>query len=213
MRFFWYSVAYPANVFSNAVELIVAIIALLKGEIVLVQTFLVGSTISNLLLILGMCFLFGGQQYFNDTAVQTSMSLLALAATSVTIPTVFGRSNTHPARNAALSRGTAVVLLVVYSGYLYFQLRARPIKFNKESKKAAIHPCKAGARVGVGCALPEDEDELVSVDTQIGIPSETFDEPHLHIAVAWATLAGAAGVMGMCAGMYPISLPTSSHLA
>ena len=44
----------------NAVELIVSILALVDGQIVIVQTSLIGSMLSNLLLVMGMCFFFGG---------------------------------------------------------------------------------------------------------------------------------------------------------
>jgi Ca2+:H+ antiporter len=47
----------------NAVELIVAIIALVKCELHIVQSSLVGSILSNLLLVLGMCFFAGGTRF------------------------------------------------------------------------------------------------------------------------------------------------------
>lgn len=57
------------------------------------KTSLIGSMLSNLLLVLGMCFFFGGvnrlEQYFNVTVAQTASSLLALAVGSLIIPTVF----------------------------------------------------------------------------------------------------------------------------
>ncbi|EAQ85147.1 hypothetical protein CHGG_09161 [Chaetomium globosum CBS 148.51] len=46
--------------FGNAVELIVSIVALRAGEIEVVQSSMIGSILSNLLLVLGMCFLLGG---------------------------------------------------------------------------------------------------------------------------------------------------------
>jgi len=55
----------------NAVELIISIIALIQGKITIVQASLLGSMLSNLLLVLGMCFFFGGlkhkEQEFNTT--------------------------------------------------------------------------------------------------------------------------------------------------
>lgn len=79
--------------FGNAVELIVAIIALNKDEVTIVQTSLVGSILSNLLLVMGMCFFFGGvnriEQKFNEVVAQTAASLLALAVASLIIPTAF----------------------------------------------------------------------------------------------------------------------------
>lgn len=78
---------------SNAVELIVSVQALLKGEIVIVKTSLIGSMLSNLLLVMGMAFFLGGvnrvEQFFNVTVAQTAASLLALSIGSLIVPTVF----------------------------------------------------------------------------------------------------------------------------
>ena len=78
---------------SNAVELIVSIIALAKNEVDIVQESLIGSMLSNLLLVMGMCFFFGGltriRQHFNQTVAQTASSLLALAVGSLIIPAAF----------------------------------------------------------------------------------------------------------------------------
>lgn len=78
---------------SNAVELIVSILALVKKEVLIVQTSLIGSILSNLLLVMGMCFFFGGlrrnEQHFNVVVAQTASSLLALAVGSLLIPTAF----------------------------------------------------------------------------------------------------------------------------
>ena len=79
--------------FGNAVELIVAIIALVGRDVTIVQTSLVGSMLSNLLLVMGMCFFFGGMnrisQNFNEVVAKTAASLLALAVASLIIPTAF----------------------------------------------------------------------------------------------------------------------------
>lgn len=67
----------------NAVELIVAIIALFQCELTIVQTSLIGSVLSNILLVLGMCFAAGGLRYkeqtFGVTAAQLNSSLLVMA--------------------------------------------------------------------------------------------------------------------------------------
>lgn len=77
----------------NAVELIVAILALVDDQVVIVQTSLIGSMLSNLLLVMGMCFFFGGlnriEQRFNEVVAQTAASLLSLAVGSLIIPTAF----------------------------------------------------------------------------------------------------------------------------
>lgn len=79
--------------FGNAVELIVSIIALAKDQILIVQTSLIGSILSNTLLVMGMSFFVGGinrlEQSFNVTVAQTASSLLFLAVSSLIILPAF----------------------------------------------------------------------------------------------------------------------------
>lgn len=212
------------TIHSNAVELIVAIIALTKNEITVVQTSLIGSILSNLLLVLGMCFFFGGlrrsEQYFNETVAQTAASLLALAVGSVIIPTCFAMfTKPDPSKDptttlAAISRGTSIILLVVYAGYLFFQLKTHALAFNEKSQKVPMRPRKkavpsgaiskvvaqaGGVGAGPGRAALDNrssEDELIDQNPE---EEEELEEPQLHIAVAWATLAGATAIIGLCA--------------
>ena len=107
-------------------------IALVKNEIRIVQASLVGSILANLLLILGMSFFLGGlrfrEQIYNSTVTQMSACLLSLSVTSLLLPTAFHASfsNTETANHKVLrvSRGTSIVLLLVYLLYLVFQLRS-----------------------------------------------------------------------------------------
>ena len=74
-------------------ELIVSILALVQNQIDIVQESLIGSILSNLLLVMGMSFFLGGinrvRQHFNLTVAQTASSLLALAVGSLIIPAAF----------------------------------------------------------------------------------------------------------------------------
>ncbi|KAL4874276.1 Sodium/calcium exchanger protein-domain-containing protein [Aspergillus karnatakaensis] len=118
--------------FGNAVELIIFIIALVKNEISIVQASLLGSILANLLLILGMAFLLGGlrfqEQIYNSTVTQMSACLLSLAVSSLLLPTAFHASfkDSDEADQSTLkvSRGTSVVLLLVYVLYIIFQLKS-----------------------------------------------------------------------------------------
>ncbi|OCT53534.1 membrane bound cation transporter [Cladophialophora carrionii] len=123
--------------FGNAVELIIlyaasfynlrslltccSIIALVKNQIRIVQASLIGSLLANLLLILGMAFLIGGLEYqeqiYDSTVTQMSACLLALAVLSLLIP----KADTAVLK---LSRGTSVILLIIYVLYLLFQLKS-----------------------------------------------------------------------------------------
>jgi Ca2+:H+ antiporter len=118
--------------FGNAVELIIFIIALVKNEIRIVQASLIGSILANLLLILGMAFLIGGLEYqeqvYDSTVTQLSACLLALAVLSLLLPTAFHASfsdNTLADRAVVtLSRGSSIILLIIYVLYLLFQLKS-----------------------------------------------------------------------------------------
>ncbi|KAI9783179.1 MAG: hypothetical protein M1816_001469 [Peltula sp. TS41687] len=117
--------------FGNAVELIIFMYVTLN-EIRIVQASLLGSILANLLLILGMCFLLGGlrfrEQIYNSTVTQISACLLSLSVMSLLLPTAFHASFTDnkTADRAVLqvSRGTSVILLLIYVLYLLFQLKS-----------------------------------------------------------------------------------------
>ncbi|KAF9309959.1 hypothetical protein BG003_009111 [Podila horticola] len=125
--------------FGNAVELIMAVIALQKGEIEVVKASVLGSVLSNLLLVLGFCFVAGGVKFktqtFNQTAAQTSASLLALSCLSLLIPAAFSATSSlvTEADLDHLSYGTAIVLLVVYILYLFFQLKTHTHLYSTSS--------------------------------------------------------------------------------
>ncbi|KAJ7052623.1 Sodium/calcium exchanger protein-domain-containing protein [Mycena amicta] len=116
----------------NAVELIVAIIALVKCKLGVVQSSLIGSILSNLLLVLGMCFFAGGikfsEQGFGASATQLNSSLLTISVIAVLLPAAFRFSVTAKSDPDAgqdilkFSHGVALILLFIYASYLFFQL-------------------------------------------------------------------------------------------
>lgn len=119
----------------NAVELIVSIIALAKCQLTIVQSSLVGSILSNLLLVLGMCFFAGGlrfsEQGFGLSAVQLNSSLLTISVIAVLLPGAFHMAlQGQPEYNELstdynilkTSHGVAIILLFIYASYLVFQL-------------------------------------------------------------------------------------------
>ncbi|KAI0867954.1 Sodium/calcium exchanger protein-domain-containing protein [Hypoxylon argillaceum] len=117
--------------FGNAVELII-FIALVKGEIRVVQASLLGSILANLLLILGGAFFLGGlrfrEQVYNSTVTQMSACLLSLSVISLVLPTAFHASfkdsTLADSQSLKISRGTSVILLLIYVVYLLFQLKS-----------------------------------------------------------------------------------------
>lgn len=132
--------------FGNAVELIVSIIALKRGQVRIVQASMLGSLLSNLLLVLGFCFVLGGynrvQQTFNQTAAQTMSSLLAISSASLLIPAAF--KATLPSgkedelideKILSLSRSTSIILLIIYILFLVFQLGSHHAMFEQQNEE------------------------------------------------------------------------------
>ncbi|KAH8159663.1 hypothetical protein CIB48_g8584, partial [Xylaria polymorpha] len=159
--------------FGNAVELIVSIIALRDRQIEVVKSSMIGSILSNLLLVMGMCFFFGGivnmrddnnqgtEQSFASITAQTTASLMTLSAASIILPGALfmiverGHENPQEGKDIALSlsRGTAIILLLIYVLYLWFQLRTHHNLFGNES--AGVEEAGAGNPDG---AMSQEQD-------------------------------------------------------
>lgn len=128
--------------FGNTVEVLVGIQALLADQYRVVQASMLGSIFSNLLLVLGSCFFFGGlrkrEQSFNRTAATANMSLLALSSIALILPTPFAQyyvvANTHVLN---ISRAVAVFLMFMYLQLLYFQLRTHAYLFDDDDDEEA----------------------------------------------------------------------------
>jgi len=131
----------------NAVELIVAIIALVKCELAIVQSSLVGSILSNLLLVLGMCFFAGGLKYseqgFGASAAQLNSSLLTISVIAILLPAAFNftansLTDAETQRDLlSVSHGVALILLIIYAGYLWFQLYSHTSLYNDDGGDVA----------------------------------------------------------------------------
>ncbi|KAH9005318.1 Calcium/proton exchanger [Lactarius hatsudake] len=178
--------------FGNAVEIIVGITALLQGEVRIVQTSMLGSILSNILLVLGCSFLAGGiynhESEFQVTAAQTSASLMTLACITLVIPAAY-----HSAKHVVvpgdgnllamtdplisdldkegqkglliISRGTAVLLLGVYIAYLIFQLKTHAHLFISKRQDPEARP---GERVE-----EEETPEMSVVAASVGLLAVT----------------------------------------
>ena len=127
--------------FGNAAEMILALFALYAAStttspetaenmIHLVQASLIGSILGNLLLVMGLSFVWGGmhhsEQKFSETQVSSNSSLLLLAVIVLIIPTVFNFTVDGTAGDDGvekLSHAAAIILLVIYGLFLLFQLK------------------------------------------------------------------------------------------
>ncbi|XP_071675214.1 vacuolar cation/proton exchanger 2 isoform X2 [Lolium perenne] len=120
--------------FGNATEMIISIYALKNGMIRVVQQSLLGSILSNMLLVLGCAFFAGGlahpdrDQVFNKASAVVNSGLLLMAVLGLMFPAVlhFTHSEAHYGKSeVSLSRFSSCIMLVAYASYLFFQLKSQ----------------------------------------------------------------------------------------
>ncbi len=142
--------------FGNAAEMIIALLAIYAASqadtstleglateelmVGLVQASLIGSILGNLLLVMGLAFLWGGinfsEQKFSDSQVSSNGSLMLLAMIVLIIPTVFNSTvgGTEGEEGVEqLSHIAAIVLLLLYGLFLYFQFKSHVDLFATET--------------------------------------------------------------------------------
>uniref|UniRef100_A0A0E0KW33 Vacuolar cation/proton exchanger n=1 Tax=Oryza punctata TaxID=4537 RepID=A0A0E0KW33_ORYPU len=120
--------------FGNATEMIIAIYALKNGMIRVVQQSLLGSILSNMLLVMGCAFFAGGivhrnkDQVFSKATAVVNSGLLLMAVMGLMFPAVLHFTHSEVRQGASevsLSRFSSCIMLVAYASYLYFQLSGR----------------------------------------------------------------------------------------
>ncbi|KAJ3923827.1 calcium proton exchanger [Lentinula edodes] len=119
------------------------IIALTQCKLHIVQSSLIGSMLSNLLLVLGMCFFAGGvrfsEQGFGLVASQLNSSLLTIAVIAILLPAAFYYNVTTQTDSdegqdlLKVSHGVAIILLFIYAAYLVFQLYSHASLYNDKN--------------------------------------------------------------------------------
>lgn len=113
--------------FGNAVEMIMCVQAVRAGLIRVVQGNLLGSVLSNLLLVLGMAVFAAGikrkQANFNPQGASANMTCLVVASIAVALPTLYrGVAGAEEEEVLMLSHICSAFLAILYFMFLYFQL-------------------------------------------------------------------------------------------
>jgi Ca2+:H+ antiporter len=159
--------------FGNAVEMIMTVVALQKNDFVLVKTSLMGSILSNCLLVLGASFLAGGftpsasaqgaddfqsrrgccvvdkEQRFPVRSALTSTGLLFLAITSFVLPSLFAEDACDA--ELKVSRIGSLLLITAYVAFLVYQLFTHSVTLMQEERAISDFHLDEGAE--------EDEEE------------------------------------------------------
>nr|OQO18122.1 hypothetical protein B0A51_13599 [Rachicladosporium sp. CCFEE 5018] len=121
---------------------IVLFMVLIKGDkagenIHIIQAAILGSILANLLLCLGLCFFVGGlfhpEQTFHEAISEVGSNLMLVAGFGLVIPTIYYQSLQGNPEFAGqdfnkgaleISRAAAIVLLVAFLVYCFFQIRS-----------------------------------------------------------------------------------------
>jgi Ca2+:H+ antiporter len=134
--------------FGNAVEMIITYQTISAGLVTVAKSSLLGSILSNLLLVLGTSFFFGGigrlgkQQEFQESGPLVSMSMLLLTCVGFAVPTVV--ENVGHVEVMNLSRVSALSILLSYVALLVYQLYTHrkefetPVELIDENESATM---------------------------------------------------------------------------
>ncbi|CAN1780392.1 Vacuolar cation/proton exchanger 2 [Linum perenne] len=120
--------------------MIVSVFALKSGMIRVIQQSLLGSILSNLLMVLGCAFFIGGifhhdkkVQVFNKAAAVVDCGFLLVSVMGITIPAVLHATKTEfeiGKSELSLSRFSSCMMLLAYAAYLFFQLKSHQSLYN-----------------------------------------------------------------------------------
>lgn len=130
------------NFRSNVVTLVISMIALVKNQVFIVQTSLIGTAITNMVLMIGLSFLFGGYNRqklcFNFWNVRTQLDIFLLSISLPLLVAAFhafggaGQDGLIP-----VSAGSAVLMILGYLCYLLWAFKTHkstieaPVERNK----------------------------------------------------------------------------------
>lgn len=146
--------------FGNVVEMLLCIAGIRQNQIIVTQCTLVGSILSNLLLVLGTAFFVGGVFYktqtFSQQGAQTQCSLMSLGVFSIGLPTIYVNilhQDEEWEHMVTVSRWVSLLLLGIYFAYLYFQLHTHAHLFEdeegEEEEPPDLSPYAAGVLLAV----------------------------------------------------------------
>ncbi|KAG4954971.1 hypothetical protein AAZX31_14G178600 [Glycine max] len=138
----------------NATEMIIALLALHQNKVHVVKLSLLGSILSNLLLVLGSSLLCGGlanlkrEQRYDRKQADVNSLLLLLGLLCHLLPLLFkyalgGGNHSIATSTLQLSRASSIVMLLAYVAYIFFQLKTHRKLFDaqevdEEEEKAVI---------------------------------------------------------------------------
>lgn len=152
--------------FGNVVEMLLCVSGIRNDQIEVVQCTLLGSILSNLLLVMGCAFLAGGMYYaiqeYNQSGAAVQCSLMSMSVFAIGLPTIY--ANVLPQEvewqhMVEVSRWASIFLLSIYAAYLFFQLNTHADLFQdggdeeEEEEPPDLSPVTASILLGVATVV------------------------------------------------------------
>jgi Ca2+:H+ antiporter len=188
--------------FGNAVEMILTIQTLLQHQFTVVKATLLGSILSNLLLVLGCSMLAGGfkkqTQTFSKESASANVSLLLLAATSLALTGCFlnlpevvtYNVDTEGELSLKVSRVVSLIVLCCYLAFLFFTFVTHKGTTEEDHEEPSIKPWLAMLLLALTTVLVALSSELL-VDAIDGIVS-SWGIPKAFIGMILLPIVGNA---------------------
>lgn len=119
--------------FGSIVEIILFMVLIKNGQgkVGVIKAAILGSILANLLLCMGLCFISGGirrhEQEFHEAVSEVGSNLMLVAGMGLIVPALFSGGLGQKAtadETLKISRGAAIVLLLAYCVYIFYQMRS-----------------------------------------------------------------------------------------
>jgi Ca2+:H+ antiporter len=170
---------------ANIPELLICFFALKNGMIDLVKAGVIGSVISNILLVEGASIFLGGLKYseqkFNKNVARTNLGLLFIALTGIITASIFNQVAIKNTNIEKLSFGIAIVLIIVYLLGLVFSLITHRNLFivhdsDEEAHTAETISVKKALYMLIIISL------IIAFESEILVDSTEFIISHINIS-------------------------------
>lgn len=173
--------------FGNATELIIAIFALQRGLIEVVEASITGSIVSNFLFVLGLSFLYGGwgkeKQTFNGVAAGTNASLLTIAIMGLVLPATFSlvSTNTEFIILEEVSIAVALLLIISYLLSLLFSMKTHKHLYigGKHANQDTEHNLNWSTNKSINVLLVATIAVAFMSETLVGVIEHVAEAAHL----------------------------------
>ena len=177
---------------ANLPELVSGFFAQKAGRVAVVQAAIIGSILSNILLVLGLSFVVGGlthgTQRFNSERARTTMVLMVLATGALVLPSLASYVHSPAApHEGALSTIVAVILLVVF-------VLSLPASLKRSGGQEEHHgPARWPVGVAVGMLIGSSAAAALVSEWFVSALEPTIETLHISQAFAGLVIVAIAG--------------------